>query len=178
MSERGDARRIYEAAQRSGWDSYRRLTVKINANGQRIKYSEGAIAAARYGEVARLVDCLRGRKPLTDADRVSLAVFMTTKLRRRYLPKQLGDALLTKSDADYDTLADFVEQTGRRRGRQRSKPVHDATLLTEALMSLGLIKAAAIKRACEIVGEEAGTSIGDEQVRDLLDRPKKRRRGS
>jgi hypothetical protein len=45
-------------------------------------------------------------------------------------------------------------------------------------MSVGLIKDAAIKRACEMVSEEAGTPIGDEQVRDLLDRPKKRRRSS
>ena len=172
MSERGDARRIYEAAQRSGWDSYRRLTVIFNANGQRITYSEGAIDAARDGDVARLVDCLRGRKPLTDDDRFVLAAYFATKAPRRRWPKGLGDALLTKTDADYDILADFVEKIGRGRGRQRNEPVHAATRLAEVLMTIGLIKDEAIKHACEIVSEEIGALIGDRQVRDLLDRPR------
>ena len=43
-------------------------------------------------------------------------------------------------------------------------------------MSVGLCRDAAIKRACEIVSEETDTPVPDEKVRDLLDRPKKRRR--
>lgn len=177
MSAAGHARRIYEAAQRSGWDAYRTITFKQDS--ERItKMSSGAIAAARAGDVTRLVDCLRGRKPLTDGDRLSLAAYIATKAPPRRWLEGLGDALLTKTDADYDILADFIEKIGRGRGRQRNGPVHTATRLAAVLMSVGLIKDAAIKRACEMVSEEAGTPIGDEQVRDLLDRPKKRRRSS
>ena len=61
MSAAGHARRIYEAAQRSGWDAYRTITFKQDS--ERItKMTSGAIAAARAGDVTRLVDCLRGRK--------------------------------------------------------------------------------------------------------------------
>ena len=159
MKASGEARRIYEAALRSGWDTYR-----------------GAIEAACAGDARGIVDCLRGRKPLTADDRFSLADYIATRVIHRRWPKGLGDALLTKTEADYDTIADFVEKIVRRRGRKRNEPVHDATRLAEVLMSVGLCRDAAIKRACEIVSEETDTPVSDEKVRHLLDRPKKRRR--
>src|SRR5437588_12193670 len=58
----GNARRTYEAQLRSGWDSYC-----------------GAIEAARGGNIARLVDCLRARKALADSDRDRLAAFVAIK---------------------------------------------------------------------------------------------------
>ena len=87
-----DARQVYDAALRSAWDSYRRISVELVGQpvGQRItKASRGAIAAARADDVSRLVDCLRGRKPLTEPDAKSLAAFIETETkvpRRRYAP--------------------------------------------------------------------------------------------
>jgi hypothetical protein len=178
VSALGDARRRYDAELRSAWDSYHHITVKL-ISWRIVKTSDGAIATARRtGDVARLVDCLRARKPLANDDCLKLADFIATKRPRRRWPKRIGKALSDRTDADYDVLADFVEKAGRGRGRQRNEPVHDATRLAEVLMSVGLIKDVAIKRACEIVGREAGKPIGDAQVRDLLDRPKARRRQS
>jgi len=160
----GDARRAYEAGLRSGWDSYC-----------------GAIEAARGGNVARLVDCLRARKALADGDR--LAAFIATKLRRRRWPPEVVRALgsAAPTEGDFDLLADFVETIGRRPGGVRDQPLHRASRLAEVLLSLlgrrvpDAMRTATIKYACETEGDDAGLAIEPERVRDLLKRPRARR---
>jgi hypothetical protein len=178
VSAAGDTRRVYEAALRSSWDSYRRITV--TRIGERfIKEVSGAIAAARTGDVARLVDCLRGRKLLTEEDRIAFVAFVGTKVPWRWPRwRWLADALCNQTDEDFDELADLVEKTGRRPGRPRNEPVHAAARLAEVLMSVGLCREAAVERACEIVSEEAGEPVSSQKVCDLLDHAKNRRHGS
>ena len=162
----GDARRTYEAGLRSGWDSYC-----------------GAIQAARGGNITRLVDCLRARKPLADGDRDRLAAFVATKVRRRRWPLELVRALgrWAPSEGDFDLLADLVEVIGRRPGGVRDQPVHRAARLAGVLLSLlgrrvpNAIRTAVIAYACEAEGDDAGVAIEPERVRDLLNRPKARR---
>jgi hypothetical protein len=162
----GDARRTYEAGLRSGWDSYR-----------------GAIEAARGGNVARLVDCLRARKALADGDGDRLAAFIATKLRRRRWPPEVVRSLANAAptEGEFDLLADFVETIGRRPGGVRDQPLHRAARLAEVLLSLfgprvpDARRTAVIKYACEVEGDEAGLGIEPERVRDLLNRPRARR---
>jgi hypothetical protein len=162
----GDARRASEARLRSGWDSYC-----------------GAIEAARGGNVARLVDCLRARKAVADGDRDRLAAFVATKVRRRRWPPELVRALGrgAPTEGDFDLLADLVEVIGRRPGGVRDQPVHRAARLAEVLLSLlgrrvpNAIRTAVIEYACEAEGDDAGVAIEPERVRDLLNRPKARR---
>ena len=162
----GDARRAYEAGLRSGWDSYC-----------------GAIKAARGGNVARLVDCLRARKALADGDGDRLAAFIATKLRRRRWPPEVVRALgsAAPTEGDFDLLADFVETIGRRPGGVRDQPLHRAARLAEVLLSpLGrrvpdAMRTAMIEYACETEGDDAGLAIEPERVRDLLNRPRARR---
>jgi hypothetical protein len=111
-----------------------------------------AIEAARAGVVTRLVDLLRARRPLTDDD--------------------------------FDLLADYVEETAkRRRGRERNDAVHDAMRLAEAIMAPEAgkkvresLRAAAINAACCQIERERGAPVNPEHVRDLMKRPKARRR--
>jgi hypothetical protein len=177
----GDARRVYEAQQRSGWDTY--YTVRTGPPDARL-VQDGAIEAARAGDVRRLVDCLRGRKPLTDDDRNRLVDYIATRARRRYWPPELVCALskLPTEEKDYDWLADFVGAVGRRRGGVLDAPVHRAARLAEVFTSLvrgrvpAPVRTAMIERACEIEGDEAGIVIDPERVHDLLKHPKARRR--
>jgi hypothetical protein len=162
----GDVRRAYEARLRSGWDSYC-----------------GAIEAARGGNVARLVDCLRALKAVTDADRDRLAAFIATKIRRRRWPPELVRALGREapSEVDFDLLADLVEVIGRRPGGVRDQPVRRAARLAEVLLSLlgrrvpNAMRTAVIEYACGAEGDDAGVTIEPERVRDLLNRPRARR---
>jgi hypothetical protein len=162
----GDARRAYEAGLRSGWDSYC-----------------GAIEAARGGNVARLVDCLRARKALADGDGDRLAAFIATKLRRRRWPPEVVRALgsAAPTEGDFDLLADFIETIGRRPGGVRDQPLHRAARLAEVLLSLlgrrvpDAMRTATIKYACETEGDDAGVAIKRKRVRDLLNRPRARR---
>jgi hypothetical protein len=162
----GDVRRAYEARLRSGWDSYC-----------------GAIEAARGGNVARLVDCLRALKAVTDGDRDRLAAFIATKVRRRRWPPELVRALSrgAPSEDDFDLLADLVEVIGRRPGGVRDQPIHRAARLAEVLLSLlgrrvpNAMRTTMIEYACGAEGDDAGVTIEPERVRDLLNRPRARR---
>jgi hypothetical protein len=162
----GDARRVYEAELRSGWDSYR-----------------GAIEAAHGRNVARLVDCLRARKPLADGDGDRLAAFIATKLRRRRWPPEVARSLgsAAPTEAEFDLLADFVEKIGRRPGGDRDQSLHRASRFAEVLLSLlgprvpAAMRTAVIKYACETEGDDSGLAIEPERVRDLLNRPRARR---
>ena len=131
----GQALRARDAYLRSAWEA---------------DYS-AAIEAAHAGDVARLVDCLRGRKPLTDDD--------------------------------FERLAGYVEATAKRgRGRERNEAVHDAARLAEALICpeagkvSDSLRTLAIETACRQVERERGAPADPEQVRDLMSRPKARRR--
>jgi hypothetical protein len=122
MNAAGETRRVYEAGLRSGWDTYR-----------------GAVEAALAGDVGRLVDCLRGRKPFTADDRDRLTRYVATKLRRRIWPDWLVDALCRRSadaltDDDYDRLAGQVEQLGLGRGRAHDDLVHRTARLVDVLL--------------------------------------------
>jgi hypothetical protein len=160
----GDARRIYEARLRSGWDSYC-----------------GAIEAAHGGNIARLVDCLRARKPLADSDRDRLAAFVAMKMRRRLWPLELVRAFGrgAPTEDEFDLVAGFVEAIARRRGGVRHQPVHRAARLAEVLLSLrpvpDAMRTVLIAYACDIEGDDAGVAIEPERVRDLLNRPRARR---
>jgi hypothetical protein len=116
----GKVRRVvYEAALRSGWDTY-----------------GGAIEAAHAGEATRLVDCLRGRKPLAADDRDRLTDFVSKKLRRRLWPDLLANLLgRPPVGLDYDHLADLVEQLGRGRGRVHDDLVHQTARLVDVILS-------------------------------------------
>jgi hypothetical protein len=163
----GDARRTYEARLRSGWDSYC-----------------GAIAAARGGNVARLVDCLRARKALADSDRGHLELYVARKKRPRRWPPELVRALGrgAPNESDFDLLAGLVEMIGRRPGGVRDWPVHRAARLAEVLLPLwgrrvpDAIRNAVIAYACEVEADDAGLAIEPERVRDLLNRPRARLR--
>jgi hypothetical protein len=163
---RAQARRAYEAWLRSGWDGYC-----------------GAIEAARGGNSARLVDCLRGRKALADDDRDRLAGFVATKARRRRWPPELVHALGRggPSERDFDLLADFVEAIARRPGGVRDESVHRAARLAEVLLSLrdrrvpDPVRTVTIAYACKVEGDDTGMAIEPERVRDLLNRPRARR---
>ena len=83
------AQQIYAAELRSGWDSY--YTVRAVLSGPDdlrhcTNVPAGAIEAARHGDVSRLVDCLRARKPMSDSDRDRLDAYIATKKRRRLWP--------------------------------------------------------------------------------------------
>jgi hypothetical protein len=163
---RAQARRTYEAWLRSGWDSYC-----------------GTIGAARGGNSARLIDCLRGRKALADGDHDPLAAFVATRVRRRRWPPELVCALGRggPSEDDFDLLADLIEVIARRPGGVRDELVHRAARLAEILLSLlgrrvpDAIRTAMIAYACKIEGDDTGMSIEPERVRDLLNRPRGRR---
>jgi hypothetical protein len=157
----GKQRRIYEAGLRSGWDSY-----------------HGAIAAAREGDVRRLVDCLRGRKPLTDGDRKSLADYIATKVRRRRWPPELERALgESPTEDDYDVLADIVERTGRGRGGVSDEPAHRAARIARVILSLwrgpvpDKVRESVVERTCKREGDQSGVVIDPELVHNILDHP-------
>jgi hypothetical protein len=91
-------------------------------------------------DVSRLVDCLRGRKPLTADDCDRLRRYFLIKLRRRFWPDWLAYALCYDDykrpfDLDYDRLADLVKKIGRRRGGVYDELIHRTARLVDAILS-------------------------------------------
>jgi hypothetical protein len=146
----GKSLRSRDAYLRSGWDTY-----------------PGAIEAARAGDTRRLVDLLRGRRPLAGKDDLSGEHF------------------------DYfDELADYVVK--RPAGRQLDQAVHEAAQIAQAIMgiempnpkdpsalSLGELergRSVAIKTARELTERKYDVPVDDAKVHELLRRPKSRRR--
>jgi hypothetical protein len=182
----GDAQRVYEAQQRSGWDAYYTVRAVLSGPPDARRLSliqDGAIEAARAGDVRRLVDCLRGRKPLAGGDCDLLAAFIATRARRRYWPGWLADVLRGKlpTEDDYGRLANYVELElrGRRQGRRYNEANHRATRLVETILSLvpeeeeevrDRLRGKLIDYVCGI--EPKANPQG---VRNLLDRPEVRR---
>jgi hypothetical protein len=121
IERRRKSRQRYEAAARCAWDRYR-----------------GAIEAAHAGDANRLVDCLRGHKPLTADDSDRLRGYIETKLRRRFWSDALADILCQgkpPADDDYDLLADLVEAHGHRPGRTYDDLVQRTARLVDVLLS-------------------------------------------
>jgi hypothetical protein len=162
----GRAHERYKARLRSGWDRY-----------------ENAIAAAYAGDTDRLVDCLRAHKPLADADRARLVIYIGTKMRRRRWLPRLAHALGRPPIADdYNLLADVVAKVGRKRGRVFDAPAHRAARLADVLLSGwpgridARLRTTVIAYACEAEGDESGVTVDPERVRNLLGHPTARAR--
>ena len=143
-----------------------------------------AIAAAHARDVARLVDCLRARKPFMDADRELLAAYFAKRLRRRTAPQLVHKLMRAPTDYDFEVLAALVQAYGRRRGRPLNKWVHrvaqEVEVVERSLWGAGPIpdelRTELIERYCTLMGAENGVTIEPDQVRDLLNREKARRR--
>jgi hypothetical protein len=155
LTPHGKAQREYDAAQRSAWDSYSRSRVIISGppNARQCTTVEaGAIAAARAGDVSRLLDLLRAHRPLAEENDL--------------------DAL-----ADY-----IEATAKRGRGAPRDEPVHEAARLADAIMHIwndyrvsDRERTAAITIACGQIEGELGVVVDPERVRGLLRQPKTRR---
>jgi hypothetical protein len=116
----------------------------------------GAIKAACSGDVTRLLNLLRAHRRPVSAD--------------------------TLSNDDLDRLADLIEATAKHGHRPRDTSVHLAAKLAETIMTMisGRVRdgarTAAIDVACKQVQRETGQAVDAERVRDLLRRPRGRRR--
>jgi hypothetical protein len=109
----------------------------------------GAVKAAIAGDLKRLVNLLRAHRPL--------------------------------GDDDFDALADYLEAIVKHGHRRRDDTIHRATRLAESLLDLfsgrkpDRVRAGAIDIACKQLERETGEVVDPERVRDLLNRPKRRR---
>ena len=111
--EKRRAIRRSEADLVSAWDNY-----------------AAAIDAAKGGDPTRLVNLLRGHRPL-EADRTMLADYIAT------FPG--GQGLLRApplGEQDFDILADFIVAMNRGRGRWRDEDVRAVARTAEALKPL------------------------------------------
>jgi hypothetical protein len=160
ISDVWKARQVYDAALRSGWDSY-----------------PGAITAAHAGDVSRLVDCLRGCKPLEADDWGRLESFISIKWRRRLWPGWLEDILRQRPvNPDYALLADEVERIGRRRGGVQDDLVHDIARLVDVLLfdrrvsdrMRSVTIAYALVTACNECGAELSLRLRKEEDGDKV----------
>ena len=122
----GQALEHREARLRSGWDCYHTVRAVISGPDDLRQWTnvpDGAIEAARHGDVSRLLDCLRAHKPFEVGDRDRLAAYIAMKKRRRLWSPELVRALnCPPTDDDYDLLADVVAEVGRKRGRVFDAP--------------------------------------------------------
>jgi hypothetical protein len=109
--EKRRAIRRSEADLVSAWDNY-----------------AAAIDAAKGGDQTRLLNLLRGHRPLEDADRTMLADYIAT------FPG--GQGLLRApplGEQDFDFLAHFIVAMNRGRGRYRDEDVRAVARTAEAL---------------------------------------------
>jgi hypothetical protein len=187
----GKARRIAEADLRSGGDKYLRYDAQWVA-GAWHKQSTGAIAAARAGNVNRLVDCLRARKPMADEDRKELKAYIATKFRPRLWPPDLRLALTrtATTEDDFDLLADLVEKLGRGRGGKHDDAVHRVAREVRLLVSIiaprrcsANLRDKLIDLALAHEDDETGLILDDDgrwqfknRVHSILSHPRKRDR--
>jgi uncharacterized protein YozE (UPF0346 family) len=166
----GRALRDRDAYLRSGWE----------------KNYRGAIEATHAGDTSRLIDLLHAHRPLNNDDFDKLADYLETKGKRGR--NRLVDLLRARKpldDDDFDKIAGYVGTTAkRRRGRSRNEAVHKAARLAETIMKMhkGRVpnehRTASIKAACDQIKREIGEPVDQEAVRDLLNRPRKRRQKS
>jgi hypothetical protein len=121
--EKRRAIRRSEADLVSAWDNY-----------------AAAIDAAKGGQQTRLLNLLRGHRPLEDADRTMLADYIST------FPG--GQGLLRApplGEQDFDFLAHFIIAMNRGRGRWRDEDVRAVARTAEALKPLARGVAEALK---------------------------------
>jgi len=109
-----------------------------------------AIKAAIAGDVTRVVNLLRAHRAL--------------------------------GDDDFDALADYLEATAKHGHRRRDATVHQAARMAEMVLDIypgsrkpDSVRARAIDIACKQMERETGEVVESERVRDLLNRPKRRR---
>jgi len=142
-----------DADARSGWDTYAGAIADALKSSNSYEKDMSEWHAWNRNKAFRLIELLHARRPLTDDD--------------------------------YDVWIKYFETTARGPGRERDEAVHDAARLAEALMELrraerGKVsdgdRALAIAAACKIQNEREGRPVQPERVRDLLSRPKSRRR--
>jgi hypothetical protein len=127
-----DAIRRSEADLASAWDNY-----------------AGAIDAAKGGDQTRLVNLLRGHRPLEDADRTMLADYIAT------FPG--GQGLLRApplGEQDFDFLAHFIVAVNRGRGRCRDEDVRAVARTAEALKPVARGVAEALKPRLPRLGQK------------------------
>lgn len=112
-----------------------------------------AIKAAIAGDVKRVVNLLRAHRA----------------------HRALGDD-------DFDALADYLEATAKHGHRRRDATVHQAARMAEMVLDIypgsrkpDSVRARAIDIACKQMERETGEVVESERVRDLLNRPKRRR---
>jgi hypothetical protein len=155
----GKAIRQRDAAARSGWErDYAGAIAEARASENPYPKDMSQWRAWNRNKAFRLIELLRAHRPLTD---------------------------LTGNDLD--ALADLFEaaMTTRRPGAERDEAVHDAARLAETLMMAirryegGKVpdsaRTWAIEEACKQLVRE-GRPVQAQAVRDLLSRPKSRRR--
>jgi len=175
LREIGQARARDEARLRSGWDSYEGAIRAAEGDPDQL------VEHAHKPNTDRLIDCLRGHKPLADADRDRLATYIGKKLRRRLWPRWLEHALSRAPTEDvFDQLAGLVAEVGRKPWRVADAPAHRAARLARVLLSLGpkrmdaRLRTALIATACGIEADESGVRIDIARVRNLVDHPRAR----
>ena len=130
--EKRRAIRRSEADLASAWDNY-----------------AGAIDAAKGGDQTRLVNLLRGQRPLEDADRTMLADYIAT------FPG--GQGLLRApplAEQDFDLLAHFIVAMNRGRGRYRDEDVRAVARTAEALKPLARGVAETLKPQLPRLGQK------------------------
>ena len=130
--EKRRAIRRSEADLVSAWDNY-----------------AAAIDAAKGGDQTRLVNLLRGHRPLEDADRTMLADYIAT------FPG--GQGLLRApplGEQDFDLLAHFIVAMNRGRGRYRDEDVRAVARTAEALKPLARGVAEALKPHLSRLGQK------------------------
>ena len=130
--EKRRAIRRSEADLVSAWDNY-----------------AAAIDAAKGGDQTRLVNLLRGHRPLEDADRTMLADYIAT------FPG--GQGLLRApplDEQDFDLVAHFIVAVNRGRGRYRDEDVRAVARTAEALKPLARGVAEALKPHLSRLGQK------------------------
>jgi len=130
--EKRRAIRRSEADLVSAWDNY-----------------PAAIDAAKGGDQTRLVNLVRGNRPLEDADRTTLADYIAA------FPG--GQSLLRApplSEQDFDLLAHFIVAMNRGRGRYRDEDVRAVARTAEALKPLARGVAEALKPQLSRLGQK------------------------
>jgi hypothetical protein len=130
--EKRRAIRRSEADLVSAWDNY-----------------AAAIDAAKGGKQTRLVNLLRGHRPLEDADRTKLADYIAT------FPG--GQGLLrapSLGEQDFEFLAHFILAMHRGRGRCRDEDVRALARTAEALKPVARGVAEALKPHLPRLGQK------------------------
>jgi hypothetical protein len=133
--------------------------------------------AAYVGELASVIGHVSGSVGSSITNKPAPALifweFRVVNLLRAH--RALGDD-------DFDALADYLEATAKHGHRRRDATVHQAARMAEMVLDIypgsrkpDSVRARAIDIACKQMERETGEVVESERVRDLLNRPKRRR---